>query len=157
MIDSVFGRCFPNGVALWIKIWRHLSVLIITSILTRLKWRPKPSQSLHCVLQMGIHIQCCTSLLTSFVHNDDYLNQIFHIWINDSRPVTTDFQSSSCVIRHTSAFSPCWLPSFNWDDFWGGFRGGCSYRHSRSFCSCLHVKLSLGKLLNWFYQKNSVL
>lgn len=48
---------------------------------------------------------CCTSLLTSFIHNNDDLNQNVHIWIQCSIwPVARDFQSTYWEIWQTSVF-----------------------------------------------------
>lgn len=48
---------------------------------------------------------CCTSLLTSFIYNNDDLNQNVHIWIQCSIwPVARDFQSTYWEIWQTSVF-----------------------------------------------------
>lgn len=60
---------------------------------------------------------CCISLLNCSERRFEELKQIFQIWIHYCiRPVTTDFQSNSCVIWVTSAFSlffPSWTMAYD--------------------------------------------
>lgn len=61
--------------------------------------QPKPWPSIHCVLNIAEDTRCCLSVLTSSVLTDDLKQKCISI-----RPVATNFQSSSCVMWHISAF-----------------------------------------------------
>lgn len=57
------------------------------------------------ITEMTIGTNCCTCLLTFFILVRKIIS--FKVWSNFfTRLVATDFQASSCVIWHTSPFSP---------------------------------------------------
>lgn len=75
-----------------------------------------------------INSLCCTCFLTCCIHitQNNLMTQKVH---HSIRPVSTHFQSSSCVIWHVSVFSPrftsfrmaSWQEPFYWNHLWWGF------------------------------------
>lgn len=100
-------NCFPEGSGWWIKNVLYFSAIIIPSIkIPQHYWLKCSPQKWH---RWRKHLTVVpVSLWSLFILG---MNLKFHIWIHHSirhkirKSVITDFQSSSSIVWHTSAFS----------------------------------------------------